>query len=576
MRARIGMTLIEVVMSIGLIVMLFGGIYLAYYSILDVITNSELRSQAAAILNQKVETARNLPYDQVGTVGGSPSGILPQTEIVTSSKNIAFQVYTTVRNVDDPFDGMLGGTPNDTAPADYKVVEFTTSCLGCARFTPLAVTTTVAPKSLEGATNNGLLFINVIDANGQPVQTASVHVTNASVTPAIDLTDITNINGVLQLVDIPTSTLRYQIQVSKSGYSSDRNYIPGDPTNPNPVNSAATVAEQTLTQTTFIIDRVSAMRVHTTDFVCAPIQNQSVSLKNLKLIGTNPDLYKFSATGTTATSGLAAFSNLEYGNYAMTATTTYDLAGTIPFTPFFLNPSSTTDFYFVLNQAQPNSLMATIKSATSGPIYDVTVNLTRSGYSSTSTTGHAVFTHTDWSGGAYDSLDGITPAGSLTLSGPPYSTSTTGWLISKTIDVGSSTASYFTLSWAPVSQPLGTSVQFQIASNNDQATWNFAGPDGTSNSYYTISGDPLSAAFSNNRYLRYKVFLSTNDEAVTPQVSSVNIEFTSICVPPGQVLFQSLGVGSYTLTVSAPGYTTATSSVTVGSGWQSVNIPLSP
>ena len=56
------------------------------------------------------------------------------------------------------------------------------------------------------------------------VGTATVRVINASVTPAIDITDTTNVSGSLQLVGIPTSTQGYRITVTKSGYSSERTY----------------------------------------------------------------------------------------------------------------------------------------------------------------------------------------------------------------------------------------------------------------------------------------------------------------------------------------------------------------
>ncbi len=216
-----GFSLIDVVISIGIIVLLFGGIYLVYFSILDVITNLEIRVAAASVLNRHVETVRNMPYDSVGTVGGVPSGsIQPVQQIVFG--DFDFSIRTLVRNIDDPFDGVLGGVPNDTAPADYKLMEVEVSCSSCVKFVPLIFTTTVAPRNLESASNNGSLFINVFDAGGAAVSGTLVHVVNASVTPSIDLLDLTNASGVLQLVGVPTSSQSYQIEVSKTCYSSEK------------------------------------------------------------------------------------------------------------------------------------------------------------------------------------------------------------------------------------------------------------------------------------------------------------------------------------------------------------------
>ncbi|RMD60565.1 hypothetical protein D6833_09475, partial [Candidatus Parcubacteria bacterium] len=107
--------------AIALIALIFWSIYLTYASILDTIGNTSVRRAAVSVLNNEIETIRNLPYESVGTVGGVPSGILAQEKQVTVG-DVTFTVTTTVRNIDDPFDGTLGGTPNDTAPADYKLV----------------------------------------------------------------------------------------------------------------------------------------------------------------------------------------------------------------------------------------------------------------------------------------------------------------------------------------------------------------------------------------------------------------------------------------------------------------------
>ena len=93
--------------------------------------------------------------------------------------------------------------------------------------------TYVAPKNLETTSHNGNLFVQVLNASGIPISGATVHVTNSSVNPSIDLTDITNSSGMLQLVDIATSSAGYHITVSKTGYSSDQTYPPGNPANPS-------------------------------------------------------------------------------------------------------------------------------------------------------------------------------------------------------------------------------------------------------------------------------------------------------------------------------------------------------
>jgi hypothetical protein len=580
-----GAGLLEVVIGIALFAILFGGIYYTYYSVFGVIANMELRFSATEILKNEAEIIRNLPYDQVGTQGGIPSGILPRSKIVTSTAGTAFLLQTTVRNIDDPFDGTVNGTPIDTLPADYKLVELRISCITCARFAPLGLTMWVAPKNLESPGNYGSLFINTIDANGQPLSNVAVRVINTTTVPSIDFTDFTNQQGMLQLVGVPPGIQSYQIEVSRPGYSSDKTYQPGDPDNPNPLRPHATVLPQELTQTTFQIDRVSQLMVSTSDTVCTPISNQPFSLTGSKLIGRDPDVIKFSTTSNTGETGQVTFDQIEWDTYRLNYLGLSDLIGTNPLTPLLINPGSMVDFRFVLSPAQPNSLLVTVKDSLTGqPIRNASVSLSKPGFSKTLVTGHSFVSQTDWSNNQYSSQDGIDTDSDpgtikmLQVEGV-YNTSTPAWLISQTLDFGSASSSFYRLIWNPDTQPPQTgneSVKFQVAANNDQLNWNFVGPDGTANSFYTSADSSLGVQFNNNRYIRYKVILSTADENFTPQIDDVSFEFSGPCVPVGQVLFNNLSLGDYLLEVSASGYAVSTTSVTVTGPWQQKEILLSP
>lgn len=582
-----GFSLVDTVIAIGIIVLLFGGIYLVYFSILDVVRNLEFREAAASVLDRQIEIIRNLAYEKVGTAGGVPAGIISPEQTVAFG-DLKFLVKTTVRNIDDPFDGTLGGSPNDTAPADYKLVELEVSCPGCQKFVPLIFTTTVAPKNLESASSQGSLFINVFDANGIGVSAVSAHVVNASVTPTIDLFDATNLSGALQLVGVPTSTQSYQIEVAKTGYSSEKTYPAGEAGNPNPVKPHATVAAQSVTSISFAIDRVSAVNVYSSGVRCEAAPNIGFSMTGTKLIGTNPDVLKFSTSSNTGGSGLKTMNSIEWDTYSLLMNEpNYDLVGTIPFSRVTINPSSTTDFRMVVRPALPKSLLLTIKDAvTGGGVTEAAVNLSKTGFSSTATLGHSFFSQTDWSGGQYSSQDGGidtgSPTGTLKLlanASSTYNTSTVSWLVSNTFDLGGASSTFYVLRWNPESQTPQTganSLKFQLATNNDNATWNFAGPDGTTGTYYTISSSTIWSGHNNNRYLNYKVFLSTADENFTPQLEDVNIEFKGKCVPPYQALFNNLSTGDYSITVDAAGYLRATSSAAISADWHQAEILMTP
>lgn len=496
-------------------------------------------------------------------------------------------IKNTVRNVDDPYDGVLGGSPNDTAPADYKIVESEISCVVCKfNFKPFFMTATVAPKGLEGASKNGALFINVFDASGQPIVGANVKIVNNSLNPTININDITNNNGVLQLVDIPTSTAAYEITVSKNGYSSEKTYPLAGADNPNPVKINSTVAEQQITTISFSIDKVSSLNFSAVDLMCQPVANVDFSISGAKLVGTVPDIFKYSTSSETGANGTKIFNNLEWDVYNLAnLDSIYEPIGITPVLPITVNPNTSSSLKWIVQPIDSATLLVDIKDQSGQTVEGATVNLTKSGYDKTMIAGQYSFSQTDWSGGNFSSQSGEieteNPAGEIALrqTAGIYPTSTE-WLISNTFDLGVASTTFYNLDWQPISQSSSTgnnSLKFQIAANNDNSSWNFIGPDGTESSFYATSGVQINSNNNNNRYLRYKAYLRTENENFTPQLEEIKITFNSACVPAGQAFFNNLSGGTYTLTVQKSGYQTfINDAISILNNWQSYNVQLSP
>jgi hypothetical protein len=99
----------------------------------------------------------------------------------------------------------------------------------------------------------------------------------------------------------------------------------------------------------------------------------------------------------------------------------------------------------------------------------------------------------------------------------------TGTLESSSYDCGRP-ANFITISWDG-STPDSTGLKFQIATNNDNSTWNFVGPDGSPATYYQISGTSIWSGHDGDRYIKYKAYLSTPDVHQTPQLDEVRITF---------------------------------------------------
>lgn len=564
-------TLVETLVGVGVFLVVSTAAYQAYVSLFSLINQNQYKIIALNLANEQFEIVRNMAYSDVGIQGGIPNGNIPAVQNLNRG-GVDFVVTATARNIDLPFDGTLGESPNDLSPADNKLVEINIDCPTCPTFTPLSVTTRIAPKNLETASTNGALFIRVFDANGVAVEGANVHIENNQTVPAISINDVTDVNGMLQIIDAPPGVEAYEITVSKSGYSSDMTY------------THATVAVQQVTQVSFSIDKLSSIGISSVTPLCVPVGNMNFSLTGSKLTGAG--LPKYSENLSTNGSGEYSNNSLEWGTYILDGIdTVYDIVGINPLNPVTVNPDSNQDINLIVAPKDPRSLLITVKdSITSLPITDATVNVTMGAYDETQITDRGFVTQTDWSTGVYTdqiNLDIDNPAGELRLEESFGLYDPAGILESSTFDTGSA-SNFHNIIWSPNDQPVmagAESVRLQIASNseiNATTTWDYVGPDGTSATYYTSSNSTVSPVHNGDRYIRYKVYLSTENSSVTPNISDISFTVTSSCTPPGQVIFTGLSTGTYSVSVSKTGYTTVNLNVDVTGDWKEQEIILSP
>jgi len=584
-----GFSLVELLVGVTVFTVICVAVYSSYVSIFGIIFTSRSKLEAVNLANEQFEIIRNLPYAQVGVYGSIPSGVLAYNQNIVRGAS-TFNVITTIRNVDDPFDGTLGGIPNDLSPSDFKLVEIEINCASCKNFKPTILTTRVAPKNLETASTNGALFVRVFDANGNAVPDASVSITNSTNNPPITINDTTNVNGMLQVVDAPPGINAYDIIVTKSGYSSDRTNAPTGG-NPNPTRPLATVALQQVTQISFTIDRVSTFNVSSVTQTCNLVSNIDFNLKGNKLVGNTPNVLKYDQDKFTNASGVISISSLEWDSYVFTLEDTlFDIIGWNPISPINLLPNSTQSVQLVVAPKNPDTLVVTVTDAATGlPLSDVDVTLSKTGFTSvTSATGQGFINQTDWSGGggqatstdltkyfsSNGNIENNLPAGDLSLKKVLGEFVSSGVLESSSFDAGSP-SNFQKILWTPIGQPVGAgtpNVRFQIATNNDGGTWNYFGPDGTVGTYYTTSNQNINAINNSKQYLRYKLFLDTAATSTAPNISDISFTFTSLCTPPGQVLFDGLGAGTYDLSLVRTGYVTQNVSVDVTAPWQSFDV----
>lgn len=258
MKRAKGFSLIEVLVGTAILLMIFIGLYGAFQLGLKLISQSKARITAMTLSNQKIEIAKNLPYSQVGTIGGIPPGDIIETEIITRN-NVNYTVKTTVSYVDDSFDGLA---PADSLPNDYKRVKVKVSWSSFLSGQAILITD-ISPKGLETTIGGGNLLISVFDALGVGINQADIHIVNTDVEPLIDTSYQTNNQGQYLVAGAPSSTAAYQITVTKTGYnySTDRTYGTEEVVNPEKLHT--TVIEGNLTEISFSIDQLSSFLVNT-------------------------------------------------------------------------------------------------------------------------------------------------------------------------------------------------------------------------------------------------------------------------------------------------------------------------
>ncbi len=351
---------IGVLIAMGIFVILSQAIVFLSSTAYELIGFTRARTTAQLLVNEKLETLRNLPFANVGTTGGIPSGPLPATEYVDRN-GLRYTVTTSVIYVDDSFDGQA---PTDLTPNDYKRARVQASWSGIGRgSSTITGTTDIAPKGVEQSLGGGTLSILVFDSSGVPVPQATVTIKAPTASPAVDLTLTTNDNGRIVLPGAPACSSCYNITATKSGYSTDTTYTTAQVANPS--RPPLTVLTEKLTETSFAIDRTGSIALSSLDsrinsFVSLP--SQSFIVQGGKIIGTttlDQPVYKYNQTITTSAAGTYALNNLEWDTYTITTATASSKvrSGSNNVLPITVLPSVSTNLSVALSTKTQNSLL---------------------------------------------------------------------------------------------------------------------------------------------------------------------------------------------------------------------------
>lgn len=428
-----GFTIISVLITTFIIGTVVVGVFGLFLLSLRLSQEGERRVVAVALANERMEMVRNLPYVDVGTQGGIPSGDILQEEVVTRN-SLDYTVKTDIRYVDDEYDGsVIGesedddqvtichqpGTPaentlvvsssalqahlahGDTQGAcgsegegsgsgdeynlDYKQVRVEVSWNSPNEVSPILLITYVVPQGIEGGELGGTLDFQALNASGQGVSGASVQIINDETDPAIDITTQTNEEGRVVLPGLPDASDSYQLIVTNGGYTSEQTYDETATFIPATEYSHLSMIITEVTSKTFFIDQVASLDISMNDDEEAAVAGVDFTLQGTKTIGVDDNadpVYLYDGSGITDSLGQASFSDLVWDAYNLVVDgdiTGYDIKETSLVLPITINPADELTLDVVLVDHTPISLHVTIIDAEGAPLDNGTIQVTGAG-----------------------------------------------------------------------------------------------------------------------------------------------------------------------------------------------------
>lgn len=246
-----GFTTIELLVSSIVIAILAVSIFSAYIALNSTAIFAKQKTIGTELATNQVEYLKSLPYDSLAVAGGAiPSASpLPNTKTQTLD-GVEYEIKTSINYIDDAHDGCAtypdvviknllcrnlpspSGAPiTDLNPADYKIANVKVY-VNDKKVAELD--TQIAARVAETDSTTGALIVRVIDDAGNPVSGATTNVTNATISPAANLNDSTDANGIAIFYGLkPDTGNDYTITASKGGYSSLSTIKPSGSLAPN-------------------------------------------------------------------------------------------------------------------------------------------------------------------------------------------------------------------------------------------------------------------------------------------------------------------------------------------------------
>ncbi|MFA5927607.1 MAG: type II secretion system protein [Patescibacteria group bacterium] len=288
-KQRSGFTLIEILIDALIISMVTTAVLASYSLALKSADSARAKIAAVALANEKIEEMRNMPYDSLGTDTGNPVGAIVSRQTI-SRQGINFDTRISIATVNDPYDGT--DPPTDLYVYDYKRIEVTVSKLSQTKILA-KLSSFVAAKAAETATNTGILRVCVRQTNTEFVPEALVDVTHP--TNGTNFQDlVTPINDCL-LVPLLQPGDSYTVTANKTGYTT--------------ASTTFSISVQQVTPVTLFIDPSGKMAIKVIDNNNNPMVSFPIQVTG----GASG----YNQNNTTDVSGIVALENLPPDSYSV-------------------------------------------------------------------------------------------------------------------------------------------------------------------------------------------------------------------------------------------------------------------
>lgn len=381
-----GFTLVELIIGVAVFGVIATAFYFSINVVIDTVEISRRRSVATNIANEQMETLRNMPYADIGTLSGNPAGAIPQSQTITVD-NIDYVVETYITYVDDEYDDVF---PADLYSADYKRARISVCWSGgltCP--SPTVLISDFSTNTVETGAGTGVMKITVNDEDAQGVQGAQVIVSRDD--PAVYIEGYTNSDGELVQPLLDPSYNNYHVVASKPGYGTD--YTSEASANLDPGNPDKSIIAGDLTEVTLYIDLLSDLTVNTIESSTGnPIPGVNFQLTGLrKLLGTDggdPALpvYKYQQNHTTDAFGTTNIVGLEgdyyevllnAGSETQYSVAAFDHPGMLPdpITTMNVESGTTPTLNVYLDTYTPYNILFTVRNEDGELIQDAQIQL---------------------------------------------------------------------------------------------------------------------------------------------------------------------------------------------------------